>query len=276
MYPQDPGAVREAIISVKAMDGRTIQVKALPDETISVVKQKVLGQLKAGLDPARFGLRPQSGRPMLFDAKTVAAYGLDSHSTLDLVPLRAPIDYDPPVRSALESLLQVLAQDDAPLFVFIGLGCYDYNHGPESVKRQQCPDTVLETCTSKGLKLVLILIDPDFIAPGPPPPQIYDLHTNWKLAEVIVPETKVRRYSYEGRPAFQLWTCATPVLAKEYGGELKTLAGQDLVAIGQAIARKGGYLVSGNFYAEASKGKPQVAIGTDADLLSELGFEATD
>lgn len=274
MYQQDPGAEQPVIISVKATGGQIIKVKALPQETISVVKQKALDQIKKGLDPALFGLRPQGGRPMLYDAKTVAAYGLDSHSTLDLVPLRTPVDYDPQVRSTLERLLQGLERDDAPLFVFIGLGCYDYSHGPESVKRQQCPDAVLATCIDKGLKLVLILIDPDFIAPSGAP-QIYDLNENWKPAEVAVPGTRVRRYSYEGQPGFQLWTCATPVLTKEYGGELKTLAGQDLATIGRTIAGKGGYLVSGNFYAEESKGKPQVAIGKDADLLRKLGFEPT-
>jgi hypothetical protein len=170
-------------------------------------------------------------------------------------------------RTALFSAWTIALQDLTPwaCVVFVGLGCYDHGHGSDSIRRQQCPDTLLAKCKAAGWGLTVLLLDGGFSETGPD--QIYDIDNNWQPGPA---NEKVRRFNYKDKP-FRLWIYAIPVPTEEYAGTAETLAGVNIkIGFGAALSKCGGCLVVGNFY--DSESKPHYTAG-DQTKVTQLGFK---
>lgn len=256
---------------------RTIEVDA--SNTIGQVKEKVADKIEL-----EFGYRIQvmsdihliyGGKELTDDAVTLEAKGIQKEATLMLHVFEGgafPPTYDATVKPVLAQDLGSLGQVQTAHFVFIGLGSYDNGHdeGIVSIKRQQCPDALLQLCHEKGWKLRVLLIDNAFTkSPLSDPPQIYKVDTNWEWKEnQDVAEGKVRHYEYKNRD-FRLWTYATNVFKAEYEGKALTIAGVNLSQLAQEIVKNGGCIVVGNFYKITAE--PHLAMG-DTVALKSLGY----
>lgn len=141
--------------------------------------------------------------------------------------------------------------------VFIGLGSYDYGD-KESCYRQQFPQW-LEKMEQQERHI--LLIDPNFNK-NSNYKQIYEYDRSFQLQE----ENKngCKKYFSKEKNIY-LYTYPTSIEDQEYNGTAKTLAGQDLIAIGESLRKRGGALVSGNFYKENRK--PFVCIGIQENDL---------
>lgn len=256
---------------------RTIEVDA--SYTVGQVKEKVADKIEL-----EFGYRIRTmsdihlsygGRKLDNDAATLEEKGIQKEATLMLHVFEGgafPATYDADVKPILAKDLSNLGETQTALFVFIGIGSYDNGHdeGIASVKRQQCPDALRVMCLNKGLKLRVLLIDKDFTKlPLSDPPQIYKVDTNWEWQkDQDAAEGKVRHYQYKDHD-FQLRTYATSVFKAEYDGDVKTLAGINLIQLAQEIVKNSGFIIVGNFFKSSTK--PHLAAG-DIAVLKSLGY----
>lgn len=240
-----------------------------PAITVVALKQLYINQIDNSVTLEQMSLFDRLSKPMAKDDLMLQDYNVQKDDTLEL-QISAGDQYDPQVEPVLKQDIIALTQEKSPQFVFIGIGSYDNGH-PEkeiSIKRQQCPDALLNLCIQKGWKLRILQVDTGFLATPSKSPQIYDIDKNWQLTDEI-DKGKVRRYTYKGHD-FQLCTYATKVFSLEYGGVAKTLAGVDLLnLIVPSVVKSGGCIVVGNFYLEGNKA--HIAMG-DKEVLKTLGY----
>lgn len=228
-------------IFVKTTEGKTLTLEVESANTIGEVKKLISD--KTGIPQNAFHLRSGT-KPFAKEAATLQDCGIHKEQTLIMYAARQPVRYDEDVKPLLKkNILELIEQaDSANTFILVCLGCYDHDHGDDSIKRQQCPVGLLEACRSAGYQLRILLVDSGF--DDGDFPQIYDIDTNWECQGKQA-DGKVVRYKYADGNA-QLFTFATQVLPGEYGGALLTLADVDLDESFPDKTKS--CLVVGNFY----------------------------
>lgn len=258
-------------------NGRTRTLEVESSDLIVEVKQRFIDKVEVeeGYSIPSERIRFRYGGKVLEDNDTIGQWNIQKESTIMFITLLGnpfPPTYDAGVKPILMQDLTNLGQVHEAQFVFIGLGSYDNGHdeGISSVKRQQCPDAVLEICRQKGWKLRVILVDRAFTAsPLSGAPQIYNVDANWQWKEELDQEEgKVRHFTYKDHD-FQLCTYATNIYKAEYNGTVKTIAGVTLSQLAEEIVNHGGCIVVGNFFKISAK--PHLALG-DVLELQKLGY----
>ena len=270
-------------IFVKIQSSRIVVVEAAPSDTIQTVIARAFQKVGVGEPPGNERLVIDRGTLRLrWLEQTISDYGIQAESTLT-VRILPPDDSvgDASVIPKLQAFLRSSAGELHPQeFTFIGLGCFDHGHGLESIKRQQCPDALLEYCIARRVDLNIILIDPGFDAEETSP-QIYD-QPGW--VHLLSEEGgKIRRYKYApatSAGACDVWITVFATKIPEYGSALvtrgKVIAGIDVHDLFRSVIRgkaAGACLVCGNFYSHPTDKGQFFTLGSE-DVVTAAGFEA--
>jgi len=240
-------------IFIKTLHGQTKTINNVNSgTTIKEVKIKLI--YKTGKPPESFRL---SYNKILEDEKTLGYYKITKEANLHEIPPEKKVEYDKQTKKILCKDLNSL--NNKKCFLFIGLGSYDHGHGKsnDSIKRQQCPTSILLHCKKKKLPLIIILVDPEFNNDKVMnTPQIYNIDKNWFINKKI--NNNVWYYINKINK-HRLMTYRTHIYDNEWTGKKLILAGVDLKKLAKSIFTKGGCFVSGNFYAKNSK--PHLSMG---------------
>jgi hypothetical protein len=279
-------------IHVKAM-AWTWSFDVEPATTLAELRSLVADRLRREQDvpvgPDSIRILTRGGVPVT--AVDIGTLGLNSGDGLQAVvgpgtsmgtsasaaPARP--QYDVAVQKVLARDLIYLSGQERT-FVFVGIGSHSGSVDPTSIKRQQCPDAVVEACAAAGLQLQLVLIDSLF-GGRLPGAQLYDIDAGWQPEPPAWgdPFPKVQRYRHSGTGT-QLVTYMTTIPVAEYAiasrpldeasanGPGRMLAGIDLAEVGYHLAVRQGGLVAGNFY--PADIAPYCVAGAP-DLLTAIG-----
>ncbi|WP_165669297.1 ubiquitin-like protein [Metapseudomonas otitidis] len=207
-------------------------------------------------------------------------YNLKEETTFQIMLLPSKgmlIDHD--VTAGLQRFLYVAATEaNENEITFIGVGSYDNGHGSlASVKRQQCPDTLLAHCIENHVDLNIILIDPGFQTESQYPPQVY--HSgHWALMHNDM-GGKIRQYKYQPAVAMgacDIWLTTFATIIAEYSNDLKNqgtvIATVDLPIAFAAVAHmSGACLICGNFYGSPTDESQFFTLGDEQTIMS-TGF----
>lgn len=161
------------------------------------------------------------------------------------------------VLTRLQAFLRLSAGELGPdEMTFIGIGCFDHGHGEDSIRRQQCPDSLLDYCIRQRVDLNVILVDPGFAATSGAYRQIYDL-PGWRL-QFSEEGGRIRQYSYTpavAASACDVWLTVFATGIAEYTLELasqgKFVGGisiPDVFAAAGSSSHPHACVISGNFY----------------------------
>ncbi|MBV4457916.1 hypothetical protein KVG96_08165 [Pseudomonas sp. COR58] len=208
-------------------------------------------------------------------------YNLQKETTFNIMILPAQDSVvDQEVLGALQRFLYVAAaQANANEITFIGVGSYDNGHGSlASVKRQQCPDTLLTYCIEHQVDLNIILIDPGYGTESHLPPQIY--HSGeWALLHREL-GGKMRQYKHQPAVALKacdIWLTTFATGIAEYGADLMR-QGTVIAAVhlpdtfGHIVRWPGCCLICGNFYASPTDPSQFFTLGDDKTIKA-TGFD---
>jgi hypothetical protein len=258
-------------IFVKWFDNKTKTLEVVPEtDTVAAVKDRILQKEKLPLAPERFNLT-LAGKP-LPDSDRLQAHGIGATTQLGVAPRKQESDLlDEEVLQQLRSELKSLeSYDGGKLFVFIGVGSYDHGHGEESIKRQQCPESLLRWCEREGWTLKVLLVDKGFSGEGGYP-QAFDLSDQgWSSKATASGDGKIRQYANK-TPGHKMVTFATGVAeyGNLHGGKLAGYALNTLTSMWGK--REDRCLVCGNFYASPTDKQDYITIGPPG-AITGAGF----
>lgn len=247
-------------IFVKFQDEKHVELAAGPDATFRSVVEQAYRQLRPHDE-----LPPDDKLKIFYDGKLVAKTTLtlgdlnvQAYKTISVeLPARredAPIDN---VLAKLQAFLRLSAGElGSDEMTFIGIGCFDHGHGEDSIKRQQCPDSLLQYCIRQRVDLNLILVDPGFADTSGRFRQIYDM-PGWRL-QFVEEGGRIRQYSYTpavAAGACDVWLTVFATGIAEYtlelAGQGKLVGGislPDVFAAAGGPHHPGACVISGNFY----------------------------
>lgn len=247
-------------IFVRFQGEEHVEVTANHDDTFRSVLEQAYKQVRphSVLPPDEQLKVSYNGKVVLKGSLTIGDLNVQAYKTILVeLPVRledAPVDG---VLGKLQAFLRIsageLGRDE---MTFIGIACFDHGHGEDSIKRQQCPDSLLEYCIRQRADLNVILIDPGFADTSGVYRQIYDL-PGWRL-QFMEEVGRIRQYSYApavAANACDVWLTVFATSIAEYTLEL---AGQGKfvggISISDVFAAAGGAdhphacVISGNFY----------------------------
>jgi hypothetical protein len=265
-------------------------VEVAPGDTIAVLKQRVIDKFD---DPKPISISLKYIAKDLRDEFTVADYNLQNNNTLFGQEVFGDPDLiRPRVVAELQNTLRTLATDlTEGTFIFISIGCYDHKHGVASIKRQQCPDRVINWCRQNAWNLIVVLIDQDFRQNKEDEPQIYNVgEQGWSsVPKLTMLEERVRVYrnltatfldpSSAENAQHDMRIVVFAAGIPEYGDALmerRRIAGESHMDTFQLAIQEGNLrhccVVSGNFYPEELVENHYCAIG-DGEALAACRIE---
>ena len=278
-------------IFVKWVDGKSRTLDVESSDTIAEVKDKLKAKLQdeGGQVPA--GVRLVYQGRSLDDNRTLDDLRVRDESTLMGMPYVVEKVVDDDVVTQLRNDLGSAINDFGPReFIFIGIGSYDNNHGKASIKRQQCPDALIQFCFKNQWDLTIFLIDPGFKPEESSSfPQVYDLGEQGWLAKPSFTANggKVRVYKNQfatridpesekyAQHDMRVITYATGL--PEYDlvnsiNDRKKVAKLPIFDLFGAKGVKGACVVSGNFYGDPPDQSQYCTWGAPQDLV-DAGFK---
>lgn len=258
-------------IFVKWFDQKTKTLEVVPEtDTVAAVKNRILQKEQSQVPAERFSLT-LSGKP-LPDSDTLHKHGIRTSSQLAVAPRKQESDLlDEEVLQQLRSELKSLeSAEGGKLFVFIGVGSYDHGHGEESIKRQQCPDSLLRWCEKEGWTLKVLLVDKGFAGEDQFPQAYHLSEQGWNSKATASSDGKVRQYANK-TAGHKMVTFATGVTeyGNLYGGKLAGYALNTLMSVWGK--REDRCLVCGNFYASPTDKQNYITIGPPG-AITGAGF----
>jgi len=224
-------------------------------------------------DKARLIIRKNTKSYMDLN-KTLAELDIVNEMTLSIM-CKVPNNLEssdptviPVLKNYLKNMFNDISNDE---IVFIGIGCFDYNHGNNSIKQQQCPDALLNYCIKNKRDLNIVLIDGAFTEKHCK--QIYDIDKNWTILHSNI-DNKIRRYKHKKATdlsACDIFLTVFSTNIPEYGSARKGLiAGINILNIFKKFSHDLNAFICGNFYSLDSD--QNVTLG-DKDSIKDSGFK---
>jgi len=247
-------------VFVKFQGEEHVEVTADPSDTFRSVLEQAYQQVRphVALPPDDQLRVSYNGKVVFKGSLTLGDLNVQAYKTI-LVELPTRLEDAPTdnVLGKLQAFLRLSAGELGPdEMTFIGIACFDHGHGEDSIKRQQCPDSLLGYCIRQRVDLNVILVDPGFADTSGTYRQIYDL-PGWRL-QFTEEDGRIRQYSYApavAASACDVWLTVFATGIAEYTLELasqgKFVGG---ISIPDVFAAAGGSnhphacVISGNFY----------------------------